>query len=314
MTHSKLEWISVEVDTHCNVRCTMCPIHDDKVHNQGRIQLQTIERITELARGWTDKICLAVMGEPLLHPQVTDMIRIINDAGFKSLLWTNGLLVNERRARGVLEAGLDKIVFSFEIVDKELHERIRKGAQYDKVRANLDRFLQLKSEIHPKTEVSIWNILPDRSRGLEIPDHIRDAYPGVEIYCSYAMDWHGEVKVETSQEELGDPAPCNQIQNYASIAWNGDVMACCNDFNHEYILGNVFEAKSFDEIWFGRRRFELIEKMTCGALADVKPCGTCSAPYVKRGVDRVFAKDAELFQGKAASNAAKQIDGRHAVS
>jgi radical SAM protein with 4Fe4S-binding SPASM domain len=309
-----LEWISVEVDTHCNVRCTMCPIHDGKVKNQGRAKLEIIERLVELAQGWTDKIGLAVMGEPLLHPQAAEMVRVINRGGFKSMLWTNGLLVNERRARELLEAKLSKIVFSFEIIDKDLHEQIRKGASYDKVKENLDRFLALRAELHPATEVSIWNIVPERSHDLIIPEHIREQYRDIEIYCSYAMDWHGEVTVDRNLEELGDPSPCNQIQRYMAVAWNGDVVVCCNDFNHEYNLGNLFEVSSLDEIWFGSARLELIDKMASGRLDGVSPCGTCSAPYVKKGVDRVFVKGEEILTGKAASNASKQVAGKHALS
>ena len=38
-TEYPIEWISVEVDTRCNIRCTMCPIAHDLVENQGASQL-----------------------------------------------------------------------------------------------------------------------------------------------------------------------------------------------------------------------------------------------------------------------------------
>ena len=303
-----LEWISVEVDTHCNVRCTMCPISTGKVKNQGRVSLETIENICRKAKGWTDKISLAVMGEPLLHPLLPEMVALVKRHGYKALVWTNGVLMNRRRAEALLRVGVDKVVFSFEIIDKDLHEAVRVGASYDKVRANLDAFLELRDALSPATEVSIWNIIPDLGHPLTVPESLAAAYPGVEFFVSYAMDWHGEVDVGAVPERLGAPAPCNQIQHYLSVAWDGKVIACCNDFNHEYVLGDI-NTDSMEDIWYGKPRSQLVERMARGLLQGVRPCGTCSAPYVKEGVPRYFVKDRSEYTDKMASNAAKQVDG-----
>ena len=39
-TEYPIEWISVEVDTRCNIRCTMCPIAHDLVENQASQLIQ----------------------------------------------------------------------------------------------------------------------------------------------------------------------------------------------------------------------------------------------------------------------------------
>ena len=49
----------IEVDSHCNLRCTMA--RWAWTSNQGRITVDTVEKIAELAVGYTDKIALAVM-------------------------------------------------------------------------------------------------------------------------------------------------------------------------------------------------------------------------------------------------------------
>ena len=311
----KLEWISIEVDTHCNIRCTMCPIGHNLVKDQGQLSITTLFRLLELAPGWTDKIALAVMGEPLLNPQIIEMIEAINNANFKSMLWTNGLLVNERRATSLLEAGLSKIIFSFELIDRELHERIRTGVSYDKVKQNLDHFIDLRNKINPETEISVWNIIPESDCSLDIPQHISKEYDDIEIYLSYAMDWMGTVPTETStQEILGAPSPCNQIQNYMSVSYNGDVLSCCNDYNHEAILGNIHEANSLDDIWYSETRMNLVSRMKTGNLQDDRPCNTCSAPYVKEGVERLFKFGDVVQVNKDASNHAKGTDGQATLS
>lgn len=310
-----IEWISIEVDSHCNLRCTMCPIGHGLVKNQGRITVDTVEKIAELAVGYTDKIALAVMGEPLLHPKLVDMVKAIRARDLNCLLWTNGQLMTEEKSKSLLTAGVSKVIFSYEIIDKQLHEITRLRADYDVVMKNLDDFIRLKDEISPGTEVSIWNIVTDTSIPLVFPQRIQEKYQDVELYASYAMDWHGEIDVGESTEKLNvTPSICNQIQRYLSVSWEGDFISCCNDFNHEYPIVNVHEVDSLEQVLNHQRRLNLMKNMEAGTLSGISPCQTCSAPFVDEGVDRIFRKGDELHKSKKASNAAKQIDGEFAVS
>lgn len=306
-----VEWVSIEIDTHCNLRCTMCPIGHDKVKNQGRISIETFEKIVQVSVGHTDKIALAVMGEPLMHPDLPKMISIVKKYELQAFVWTNGMLLDETKAIALLDAGVDKLFFSYEIINKELHEKIRVGANYDKVMHNLDRFIALKKERNSQCQVAIWNIVPDIKMSLEFSDAIKEKYRNIELYASYAMDWHGEVDVAKTEVLRTIPTACNQIKNYLSVAYNGDFISCCNDFNHEYKLGNVHEIDSLDDIWFSQRRMSLIENMQNGTLNGIHPCQNCSAPYVKEGVQRVLHTNATTLQNKQAATTSKQTEDKN---
>lgn len=99
MKNYKVEWVSIEIDTHCNLGCTMCPIGHNKVKNQGRISLDTFEKIVKVSVGHTDKIALAVMGEPLLHPELPQMVAIVKKYGLNAFVWTNGMLLDEKKRK-----------------------------------------------------------------------------------------------------------------------------------------------------------------------------------------------------------------------
>ena len=82
----------IEVTNVCNLNCDFCPKH----RRQNR-QL-TIEEFDLL----TDKICGRViflyfhlMGEPLLHPLLPDFIRIAREKGFRTVLTSNGTLLDK---------------------------------------------------------------------------------------------------------------------------------------------------------------------------------------------------------------------------
>jgi radical SAM protein with 4Fe4S-binding SPASM domain len=62
-------------------------------------------------------------GEPLLHGDIIDVVRLIKDGGLRVNLITNGTLL-ARNARGLVEAGLDEIIFSLD-GPSEIHDRVR---------------------------------------------------------------------------------------------------------------------------------------------------------------------------------------------
>jgi radical SAM protein with 4Fe4S-binding SPASM domain len=284
----------------------MCPIGHDKVKNQGRISLDTFEKIVSHAVGYTDKIAMAVMGEPLMHPDLIKMVSIVKKHNLKAFVWTNGMLLDVKKAKGLLTAGVDKLFFSYEVIDKDMHEEIRVGADYKQVMQNLDTFIALKNTIRPQCKVAIWNIVPDINRSLIFSDDIKKKYADVELFASYAMDWHGEIDVQNSEKLTKTPTACNQIKNYLSVAYNGDFISCCNDFNHDYTLGNVHDINSLDDIWYSKQRVDLIEKMNSGNLNALEPCQNCSAPYVKEGVERVLHSDNKTYENKSASITSKE--------
>ena len=59
---------------------------------------------------------------------------------------SNGSLVTEEAARGMVDAGLDAINISVDAAGKETFERTRVGLKYDKVIANVERLVQIRQE------------------------------------------------------------------------------------------------------------------------------------------------------------------------
>ena len=59
---------------------------------------------------------------------------------------SNGSLITEAAARGMIEAGLDAINISVDASGKEVFESTRIGLKYDKVIANVERLLALREQ------------------------------------------------------------------------------------------------------------------------------------------------------------------------
>jgi MoaA/NifB/PqqE/SkfB family radical SAM enzyme len=97
----------------CNLACTYCNEFD---RHSAPVPFETMrERIDQLARLGTANIEISG-GEPMLHPDLDDIIRHIRRTGALAGLITNGYLLNEKRIEGFNTAGLDHLQISIDNV------------------------------------------------------------------------------------------------------------------------------------------------------------------------------------------------------
>jgi MoaA/NifB/PqqE/SkfB family radical SAM enzyme len=97
----------------CNLSCAYCNEYDDY---SKPVPLETmLERIEQLGRLHTGVITLSG-GEPLLHPDLDDIIRGIRKHATLAGLITNGYLLTAERVQRLNDAGLDYLQISIDNV------------------------------------------------------------------------------------------------------------------------------------------------------------------------------------------------------
>ncbi len=111
--------ITFRVTTACNLKCKMCHF----VGLSGRyIDPSVLRNTLRSIRGIKPYIILTG-GEPLLHPEIIDMIKEAKKQGFFVLLVSNGFFLRDK-AEEIVHSGLDVLVISLDGVG-EVHDIIR---------------------------------------------------------------------------------------------------------------------------------------------------------------------------------------------
>ena len=86
-------------------------------------------------------------GEAFMDRRLVEKVRYAKQKGIREVgMISNGSLITEPVARGMIEAGLDAINISVDASGKEVFEATRIGLKYDKVIANIERLLRLRDE------------------------------------------------------------------------------------------------------------------------------------------------------------------------
>jgi len=143
----RLDWIQVETTTWCTASCIYCPHAVFNSHWPNRhMSLTLFKELIPFIRN-TDLVYLQGWGEPLLNEQLFEMIRICKDNGRRVGLTTNGMLLNEKTIRNIIDLKLDILCISLAGTTAATHNKIRQGTDFDLVISNLERLSKIKHEM-----------------------------------------------------------------------------------------------------------------------------------------------------------------------
>lgn len=139
----------------CNLSCSYCNEYDK--HSAPVPREDMLRRIDRLAELGTTAIHLSG-GEPLLHPDLDDIVRRIRDRGMLAGLLTNGYLLNRERIERLNRSGLDQLQISVDNLNPD--EVSKKSLKV------LDRKIRLLAE-HALFDVNLNTVL---GSGVERPE------------------------------------------------------------------------------------------------------------------------------------------------
>ena len=133
--------INLVLTTRCNLRCTMC---SEIVHNgEYNLSNEGIKNLVEIMP-YLEKLVLRG-GEVFLHEKILYILEQAKKYKVDIEIVTNGLLLTGKIVNLLLDV-LTEITFSIDSVNKETYEKIRVGANFEKLLENIDMFNNLNKE------------------------------------------------------------------------------------------------------------------------------------------------------------------------
>jgi len=274
----------IELTSHCNLKCVMCPNKDLTDNQKGYMQITLFKKIIDEIKDKIFDISLLHRGESLLHPEFNKFLEYIGKFDIKTKLHTNGTLLTEEIAKSMITNKLSRLSFSFDGYTAKTYEKIRVGAKFDEVVKNIIMIQRMKKELNSKyPEVVIELIdfpnseISDKNKRKEFLE-LFGQYKPDSIIVKKLHNWAGYMK--NMKKTNKKPKPCTHLWNGLLILWNGTAMPCSQDFFEYYKLENAKE-KSVMEIWNGERLVNLREKHIKGDISDLKTCNNCDRIWRK---------------------------------
>jgi radical SAM protein with 4Fe4S-binding SPASM domain len=264
--------LDIEPTNLCNLRCPFCATTYNK-YKQGFMKEKVWQKILdEGGKNGLYSLKFTFRGEPLLHPDLSKMVRYAKDAGIMDVYFnTNAVKLDEKTIRSLIDAGLDRVSISFEGFTKEVYEKYRVGAVFENIVKNIELLWYIKKELgSDKPLVRIQTVLVP-----EIRDNPQD-------YAAFWSSLSDEVAYLDMKNEEGNPDhrgiisrwACPQLFQRLTISWEGTIIPCVHDIYEWMALGNI-ETTSIKSAWQSsiEQQYRFLHRQ--GRAHEINACDRC---------------------------------------
>jgi len=307
---AKPVFLHLEPTGACNLKCVMCPRGEAMSRSMsGHMRLDLFQKICREV----DPVFIAFVGfgEPLMHPQIDEMVRLCVRQGRNTRISTNAMRLDEAMSRALIAAGLHQIWFSLDSPHKECLESIRRGADFDRIVRNIRTFLRIRNQQGARVNATVnftliggniadaadmvdfsckhLGIKPTFARGYgydltthqdqtiryspEVTEHLRRAEDAARRY-----GWDDVARnLETIRADVSNPldgrGPCYFPYYVTAVSWDGQITPCCLFYDYQMEIGNLAQGH-FEEFWNGPV-YQRFRREIEAHRTRLPICGTC---------------------------------------
>lgn len=238
--------VYIEITNSCNLNCEFCRNTDRK---KEFMSISDFERVIKQVKKYTKLVCLHIKGEPLLYPNLKQILDIIEDNDLKVNITTNGTLINNK---------IDDLLNSNAVrqINISLHSCIEN--ENINIEKYMNNVFECVNKVKHKIIISyrLWNLesLTDNSENKEVIDLLAKKY-NIENLRKLLIknEW---IKLDDNvflnqdtkfiwpnlnEKILLEEGRCLALKEQFGILVDGTVVPCCIDSEGEIKLGNVFE-------------------------------------------------------------------------
>lgn len=265
-------FIDIEVTSNCNLRCPFCATtYLGKKIKRGFITSDHVKRILdEGSQNGLYGVKFNIRGEPLLHPQIHEFVNYAKEKGLVDVYFnTNAVLLSEDIAIKLIEAHLDRLSISFEGYTKEIYEKCRVGAEYNKVVSNIAMLKELKSRLgvdYPKVRIQTV-MLPE-------VEQVFDDYKKFWVERVDEVDFLDYKQMKGKRKEVSYPWACPQIWQRMAVWWDGTILPCNHDDEGLIALGNI-DTMTIEQAWHSERIKNIRDMHKQGMSQAITACDGC---------------------------------------
>ena len=141
----EIDYMRISVINSCNLNCYYCNPCDNNEHCHA-LNILSVKEVLCIVRAATRlgiKHFRLTGGEPLLHPQLDEMVlQIKKIPGVSSVSLTTNAVLLAQHAKWLKEAGIDSINVSLDTIDASEYERITKKPLLEEVKHGINAAIE----------------------------------------------------------------------------------------------------------------------------------------------------------------------------
>jgi radical SAM protein with 4Fe4S-binding SPASM domain len=282
--------IGVELTNHCNLKCPECASGSGLMQRErGFMDIELYSKILEELSPYLFSINLYFQGEPMMHPQFFDFLRVINNS--RTVVSTNGHFLDFDSSQRLVRSGLYKLIISMDGIDQESYSSYRKNGSFTAVLEGIRNVTEAKKRFNSALKIEIQflvnrlneHLVPEvkeiarrfntklRLKSMQVINREETGFwlPENILFRRYYMK-NGEYVIKSSL-----PDRCARLWFNPVITWDGKVVPCCFDKDAEHVMGDI-NNETFRQIW-GGQKYRIFRKSILSGRKKVEICRNCTS-------------------------------------
>jgi MoaA/NifB/PqqE/SkfB family radical SAM enzyme len=303
--HKTLISLELDLTNLCNHNCPGCTgIRDLPVSLTFEQVKSLVDEFADVVEG--KSVIISGGGEPTIHPNFTEILYYIKNKGLKIGLNSNGLALNEVKAKAIIEC-CSYFRISLDSGSPEMHQKIHgmNELAFNKVLENIRMFSQLKKELNGKVAFGTGFLTSEMTKP-DIDNFFRVSkecgadfaqlrpftgdYTKIDAELNDAKEKYEDenFKVNSSahkyarfeDEEKRDYKRCLGMFFNTVVTANFKVFACLHHRqNEKYFIGDL-NQNTLKELWNSSRIMQVFENIDCAECPSF-----CRNDDINRGLE-----------------------------
>jgi len=279
--------ILVDVAEVCNLACTHCPHPEFKVSEHysasylpPELNAKLVNEVREHGQGFTDYIRYASAGEPMVHPEIYEMLTYAKkNSGVMVTLTTNGTLMSGRRAERLVETGVDVVDVSIDAHTPETYAKVRVNGDLNVTRSNVHDLIRASKEGGEKLKVVVSFVeTPQNSHEVGSFDSYWKGHGADYVVIRRLHSCSGAkinlAIIRRKENQTVGRRPCLYPWERIVLNPKGDLAFCPSDWVHGSRVAD-FRTTTIRETWRGAFYTALREAHMTNNFAKHGFCGQC---------------------------------------
>jgi len=282
---------SIEPGTACTLHCPECPTGAGVLNRPtGKISLRMFSKLIDELSPELSVLNLYLQGEPFMHPDLPEMIRLASEKNIYTITSSNGQIFDRNLAEKLVDHGLSEIYFSLDGVTQESYEKYRKGGDIEKVKDAINTLVSVKKAknknyplvvvqfivfSHNEHEVDTFKKIVKEMGAdkAEIKTAQFNDFSGNEV--TPPENKHYQRYVDKNKFQLKGRSYNHCWKSWMSLVftWDGKALPCCYDKDGKYSLGE-FSGSNLNDLWKGDKN-RSFRSMILRNKSEIDICKNC---------------------------------------
>ena len=246
-----LKKVYIEITNVCNLKCDFCI--QNKRHKMFMSE-EDFMKILHKLKGYTKYLYFHILGEPLLHPKISTLIKMAYENGFFVNITTNGYLIS--KIHNI--SNLRQLNISLHSYDEKYHISLDDYLQsiFKVVDLLPTTYISYRLWVKNKYTQKILDILNEHYHtSIKMSDIEKNVTLSPTVFIN---SFHEFIWPDLENGYYKEEGNCYALRDHVGILVDGTIVPCCLDSRGTIALGNIF-VDSLDSVFQSSRVHKMID-------------------------------------------------------